>query len=115
MNESSALHTFTQLCEDHGLLSRAAEHQECDSPYGLTDESTLLFVTKFQHINGGTVQAKIWRSRFLRGKSLNIDEALQQFQEALAIRKAVNAVSSYENIDVGEFEETRSLVRMFLS
>jgi hypothetical protein len=63
----------------------------------------------------GKSKAKAWCSRFLRGKSLNIDEALQQFQDALAIRDSVNAISSYDNIDVGEFEETRSLVRMLLS
>jgi hypothetical protein len=57
MSESSALHSFTQLCKDRGLLLRAAEHQECDTAYGLTDEATLLFVLRFHHSDGGKVQS----------------------------------------------------------
>lgn len=48
--------------------------------------------------------------RFLRGRSLNVEGAFQQFQEATEIRRAADAVKTYNMIDINDFEQTRNIV-----
>ncbi|KAI5458849.1 CRAL-TRIO domain-containing protein [Mariannaea sp. PMI_226] len=88
-DQQNAFRTFVQHCHKMEVLQRPRTLQKGDLTDGLNDEYTLL--------------------RFLRARSFDVNGAYEQFKEALALRKSVGAIITYETIDIDEFEMARNL------
>jgi hypothetical protein len=113
--EASTLKSFTQQCQERGLLKPPASLTPEDVTDGLYDEMTLLYLTPHSRLfipkTPETTKPLTYARRFLRARSFDIPGALAQFSQAQSIRSSIDAVQAYNTIPIEDFERTREMVR----
>ncbi|KAH7198351.1 CRAL-TRIO domain-containing protein [Fusarium flagelliforme] len=89
VSQQEALKVLLQSLDERGHLQRPQELKEGDVPDGLNDEATFM--------------------RFLQGRGFDPQGALNQYEEALSIRKDTQATEAYDVISINDFEEARKM------
>ncbi|RGP72469.1 cral trio domain [Fusarium sporotrichioides] len=89
VSQQGSFSVLLKFLEERGHLKRPRELQERDVPDGINDHPTFM--------------------RFLQGRGFDPQGALNQYEEAMAIRKDTEAIKAYDNISVDEFEEARQM------
>ncbi|KAJ5360799.1 hypothetical protein N7517_009990 [Penicillium concentricum] len=81
--------TFTQSCQERGLLTRPDSLESRDLCDGLSDPPTLL--------------------RFLVARRFDPDGALKQFQQACEFREEKHILRLYDLVNIADFEQAREI------
>jgi hypothetical protein len=103
-DEQIAFNDFKALLIEKGLYKPQGNNDE----YGTHDDATLLYDI---FLNSSSFADHT--SRFLRARRFHVQDALKQFKDTEDWRKATQLDKLYETIDVGQYDETRKLVRHF--
>ncbi|UZP34405.1 hypothetical protein NXS19_002221 [Fusarium pseudograminearum] len=89
VSQQGSFSVLLKFLEERGHLKRPQGLQERDVPDGINDHPTFM--------------------RFLQGRGFDPQGALNQYEEAMAIRKDTEAITAYDAISVHEFEEARKM------